>query len=45
VPHGPGRLELHQTGAQLTLSALYEGAGLVFLTLIGVRLWQTYRTV
>jgi alpha-1,2-mannosyltransferase len=45
VPHGPGRLELHQTGAQLTLSALYEGAGLVFLTLIGVRLWRTYRTV
>jgi alpha-1,2-mannosyltransferase len=45
VPHGPGRLELHQTGAQLTLSALYEGAGLVFLTLIGVRLWRTNRTV
>ncbi|MFJ1603823.1 glycosyltransferase 87 family protein [Streptomyces sp. NPDC088253] len=45
VPHGPGRLELQQTGAQLTLSALYEGAGLVFLTLIGVRLWRTNRTV
>jgi alpha-1,2-mannosyltransferase len=45
VPHGPGRLELRQTGAQLTLSALYEGAGLVFLTLIGVRLWRTNRTV
>jgi alpha-1,2-mannosyltransferase len=45
VPHGPGRLELQQTGAQLTLSDLYEGAGLVFLTLIGVRLWRTNRTV
>ncbi|MFE5334249.1 glycosyltransferase 87 family protein, partial [Embleya sp. NPDC056575] len=44
VPHGPGRLELQQTGTQLTLSALYEGAGLVFLTLIGVRLWRTCRT-
>ncbi|MFD5077909.1 glycosyltransferase 87 family protein [Streptomyces sp. NPDC058371] len=33
VPHGPGRLELHQNGAELTLSALYGGAGCVFLIL------------
>lgn len=45
VPHGPGRLELHQTGGELTLSALYVAAGLAFLTLIGVRLWRTSRTV
>ncbi|MFC7264765.1 glycosyltransferase 87 family protein [Streptomyces lutosisoli] len=44
VPHGPGRLELHQTGGELTLSALYVAAGFAFLTLIGVRLWRTSRT-
>ncbi|MFJ9814790.1 glycosyltransferase 87 family protein [Streptomyces sp. NPDC101151] len=33
VPHGTGRPELHQTGAQLTLSALYAGAGALFLAL------------
>ncbi|MEU6085489.1 glycosyltransferase 87 family protein [Streptomyces sp. NPDC047085] len=33
VPHGPGRPELHQTGAELTLSALYGGAGALFLAL------------
>ncbi|MFF4346684.1 glycosyltransferase 87 family protein [Streptomyces sp. NPDC001530] len=44
VPHGPGRLELHQTGAELTLSALYAGAGFTFLVLIGVRLWRTSRS-
>ncbi|WP_369246528.1 glycosyltransferase 87 family protein [Streptomyces sp. R41] len=45
VPHGPGRLELHQDGAELTLSALYVGIGFAFLALIGVRLWRTSRTV
>jgi alpha-1,2-mannosyltransferase len=44
VPHGPGRLELHQSGAELTLSALYVGVGFAFLTLTGVRLWQRSRT-
>ncbi|MFF7973249.1 glycosyltransferase 87 family protein [Streptomyces sp. NPDC007905] len=33
APHGTGRPELHQTGAQLTLSALYAGAGVLFLGL------------
>ncbi|MFF8425619.1 glycosyltransferase 87 family protein [Streptomyces sp. NPDC016566] len=33
VPHGPGRPELHQTGVQLTLSALYAGAAALFLAL------------
>ncbi|OXY89827.1 glycosyltransferase 87 family protein [Streptomyces diastatochromogenes] len=33
VPHGPGRPELQQTGVQLTLSALYGGAGALFLAL------------
>ncbi|MFE0510885.1 glycosyltransferase 87 family protein [Streptomyces sp. NPDC058964] len=37
VPHGPGRPELHQGGVQLTLSALYGGAGLAFLALAGHR--------
>ncbi|MFJ3302270.1 glycosyltransferase 87 family protein [Streptomyces sp. NPDC086549] len=37
VPHGPGRPELHQGGVELTLSALYGGAGLVFLALAGHR--------
>jgi alpha-1,2-mannosyltransferase len=45
VPHGPGRLELHQSGTELTLSALYVGAGFVFLALVGVTLWRTSRTV
>ncbi|GAA4998840.1 glycosyltransferase 87 family protein [Streptomyces siamensis] len=44
VPHGPGRLELHQNGVELTLSSLYVGAGCAFLTLVGVRLWRTSRT-
>jgi hypothetical protein len=29
----------------LTLSALYVGAGFVFLALVGVTLWRTSRTV
>jgi len=45
VPHGPGRLELHQTGIELTLSALYVGAGSAFLALVGLRLSRTNRTV
>ncbi|MFF1640137.1 glycosyltransferase 87 family protein [Streptomyces sp. NPDC058246] len=45
VPHGPGRLELRQSGAELTMSALYVGIGFVFLALIGFRLWRTSRTV
>ncbi|MET9497316.1 glycosyltransferase 87 family protein [Streptomyces sp. NPDC006552] len=44
VPHGPGRVELHQNSAQLTLSALYAGAALAFLACAGVRLWRTNRT-
>jgi alpha-1,2-mannosyltransferase len=44
VPHGPGRLELHQDGSELTLSALYVGTGFAFLALIGFRLWRTSRT-
>lgn len=44
VPHGPGRLELHQTGAESTLSALYVGAGFAFLALAGLRLSRTNRT-
>lgn len=43
VPHGPGRLELHQNGAQSALSALYPAAGCAFLALLGLRLWQTSR--
>ncbi|MEU7425087.1 glycosyltransferase 87 family protein [Streptomyces sp. NPDC040750] len=31
VPHGAGRPELHQGGVQLALSALYAGAGALFL--------------
>lgn len=45
VPHGPGRLELQQTGTELTLSACYVGAGFAFLALAGVRLSRTNRTV
>ncbi|MFD5630417.1 glycosyltransferase 87 family protein [Streptomyces sp. NPDC127072] len=45
VPHGPGRLELDQSGVELTLSALYVGAGSAFLVLTGVRLSRTCRTV
>ncbi|MGI5443216.1 glycosyltransferase 87 family protein [Streptomyces shenzhenensis] len=37
VPHGDARPELHQGGAELTLSALYGGAGLLFLALAGQR--------
>ncbi|MGW7786589.1 glycosyltransferase 87 family protein [Streptomyces tricolor] len=33
VPHGTGRPELHLTGAELTLSAVYAGAGALFLAL------------
>ncbi|PBC63899.1 hypothetical protein BKI49_11875 [Streptomyces sp. Tue6028] len=44
VPHGPGRLELHQNGVELTLSSLYVGVGCAFLALVGVRLWRTSRT-
>ncbi|MEU6670665.1 glycosyltransferase 87 family protein [Streptomyces sp. NPDC046727] len=33
VPHGHGRPELHLAGAELTLSALYGGAGALFLAL------------
>lgn len=44
VPHGPGRLELHQNGVQSALSALYAGAGCAFLALLGVRLSRTSRT-
>ncbi|WP_405831757.1 glycosyltransferase 87 family protein [Streptomyces sp. NBC_01176] len=44
VPHGPGRLELHQNGVQSTLSALYAGAGCAFLALLGVRLSRTSRS-
>lgn len=44
VPHGPGRFELHQNGAELMLSALYVGTGFAFLSLIGFRLWRTSRT-
>ncbi|MEW2290595.1 glycosyltransferase 87 family protein [Streptomyces sp. NPDC047841] len=33
VPHGAGRPELHQSAAQLALSAVYAGAGAVFLAL------------
>ncbi|MFG2945805.1 glycosyltransferase 87 family protein [Streptomyces adustus] len=38
VPHGHGRPELHQQGAELALSALYTGAGLLFLVLAGISL-------
>ncbi|MFF2994420.1 glycosyltransferase 87 family protein [Streptomyces sp. NPDC057950] len=44
VPHGPGRLELHQNGVQSALSALYAGAGCAFLALLWVRLSRTSRT-
>lgn len=37
VPHGPERPELHQGGPEFALSALYAGAGLVFLVLAGHR--------
>ncbi|MHA5049450.1 glycosyltransferase 87 family protein [Streptomyces sp. SD15] len=37
VPHGPGRLELHQNGVELTLSALYGGAGFAVLALAAAR--------
>jgi len=33
VPHGPARPELHQSGAQMTLSALYPAAAALFLAL------------
>ncbi|MFJ2903116.1 glycosyltransferase 87 family protein [Streptomyces sp. NPDC087212] len=35
VPHGEGRPELQQSGAELTLSALYCAAGCLFLMLAG----------
>ncbi|MGW2819719.1 glycosyltransferase 87 family protein [Streptomyces sp. NPDC001443] len=38
VPHGHGRPELHQRGVELALSALYAGAGLLFLALAGISL-------
>ena len=41
VPHGVGRLELHQNGGELTLSALYGGAAFVFLSLMGAALGRT----
>ncbi|MYT69716.1 MULTISPECIES: glycosyltransferase 87 family protein [unclassified Streptomyces] len=44
VPHGGGRPELHQNGAELLLSALYVGASCAFLAHAGVRLWRTSRT-
>ncbi|MEV1019154.1 glycosyltransferase 87 family protein [Streptomyces sp. NPDC050264] len=44
VPHGPGRLELHQNGGQLALSALYVGVAYAFLVCSGFRLWRTSRT-
>ncbi|MFD9003799.1 glycosyltransferase 87 family protein [Streptomyces sp. NPDC059582] len=44
VPHGLGRPELHQSGAELTLSALYGGAGLLFLVLAGTSLRGPGRT-
>ncbi|MFI0240014.1 glycosyltransferase 87 family protein [Streptomyces sp. NPDC016845] len=46
VPHGSGRLELRQNGAQLLLSALYAGAGCAFLVYAAyaVRLGRTNRT-
>ncbi|MGW3952785.1 glycosyltransferase 87 family protein [Streptomyces sp. NPDC004752] len=37
VPHGDARPELRQDGAELTLSALYGGVGLLFLVLAGHR--------
>ncbi|WP_189311210.1 glycosyltransferase 87 family protein [Streptomyces brasiliensis] len=37
VPHVHGRPELHQNGAELTLSALYACVGLAFLVLAGHR--------
>jgi alpha-1,2-mannosyltransferase len=36
VPHGTGRPELHQSGVELTLSAVYGGVGAVFLALARV---------
>ncbi|MBP2050620.1 alpha-1,2-mannosyltransferase [Streptomyces griseochromogenes] len=33
VPHGPGRPELHESGGQLAVSALYGGAAALFLVL------------
>ncbi|WP_372346473.1 glycosyltransferase 87 family protein [Streptomyces sp. KL116D] len=45
VPHGSGRPELHQNGAQLVLSALYAAVACAFLAHCGVRLWRTSRTV
>ncbi|MFJ8827149.1 glycosyltransferase 87 family protein [Streptomyces sp. NPDC102467] len=44
VPHGQGRLELHQNGGQLALSALYVGVAYAFLMYSGFRLWRTSRT-
>ncbi|MGI5375351.1 glycosyltransferase 87 family protein [Streptomyces sp. CA-251387] len=38
VPHGPGRHELHQNGAELLGSALYGAAGCLFLVIAGVTL-------
>jgi alpha-1,2-mannosyltransferase len=37
VPHGIGRPELRQSGAELMLSALYGGCGLLFLLIAGQR--------
>ncbi|MET7853709.1 glycosyltransferase 87 family protein [Streptomyces avermitilis] len=44
VPHGAGRLELHQSAVELTLSALYGGAAFVFLSLVGGALGGTPRS-
>ncbi|MFF8727408.1 glycosyltransferase 87 family protein [Streptomyces sp. NPDC015171] len=41
VPHGAGRPELHQGGAQLTLSAGYAGAAALFLALARTSLPRT----
>ncbi|WP_243769167.1 glycosyltransferase 87 family protein [Streptomyces cyanogenus] len=41
VPHGPDRPELHLTGAESALSALYGGAGALFLALARTSLPRT----
>ncbi|MFJ4519790.1 glycosyltransferase 87 family protein [Streptomyces sp. NPDC088810] len=41
VPHGPDRPELHLTGAALALSAVYGGAGALFLALARTSLPRT----
>ncbi|UUU22075.1 glycosyltransferase 87 family protein [Streptomyces sp. DSM 40750] len=45
VPHGPGRLELGQNGVELTLSALYATAGLLFLALSAIETLKPSRNV